>query len=69
MVADHRLSAVGGVPQPTRRARCRVSEPGAAAAAPDSTFPSRQRSAAGRMRYAKQIVKDFGGRSQAAIRN
>lgn len=38
--ADRRPSAVGGVPQPTRRARCRVSEPGAAAAAPDSTFPS-----------------------------
>lgn len=40
VAADHRLSAVGDVPQPARRPRCRVSEPRAAAAAPDSTFPS-----------------------------
>lgn len=36
---------------------------------PTAPFLPRQRSAAGRMHYAKQIVKDFEGRSQAAIRN
>lgn len=36
---------------------------------PAAPFLPRQLSAAGRMRRAKQIVKDFGGRSQAAIRN
>lgn len=67
VAADHRLSAVDGVHSP-------LAERGAGTASPEPLpplpiAPFHQRSAAGRMHHAKQIVKDFGGRSQAAIRN